>query len=194
MRHRAFKVTCPKSYLVSQRVRFESSQPRFRVHALESNHLLTFFVKEWKGGRFQWLLSLEGWSCLCLWIWSRIYTWSWPFFLWGSYRRKIPRCIQRKSLHVKFSQNLSLSQIHKHTQLYTRIQTHPVYLIYCFTPKSYLNTSWKRELKRKTKLVVIISNPILINGLSWKLLPYWKNSLYVCMFVCSILIIKVGLR
>ena len=121
LRHRAFKVTCPKSYLVSRRVRFESSQPRFRVHALESNHLLTFFVKEWKGGRFQWLLSLEGWGCLCLWIWSRIYTWSWPFFLWGSYRRKIPRCIQRKSLHVKFSQNLSFTD----TQTHTAVHRHP---------------------------------------------------------------------
>lgn len=31
-----------------------------RVRALESNLLLTFFVKQGKGGRFQWLLSMEG--------------------------------------------------------------------------------------------------------------------------------------
>lgn len=38
----------------------QPSKPWSRVRALESNLLLTFFVKQGKGGRFQWLLSMEG--------------------------------------------------------------------------------------------------------------------------------------
>lgn len=124
LRHRDIKWTHPKSYLVRRTIIWTRS-PDFRVHALASNYLQTFFVKEWKGSRFQWLLSLEGWGCLCLCICSRIYTCSWPLFLWGSYRRKIPRYIKRKSLHMKFAKKLSLSLSHTltHThKLHTCIQ------------------------------------------------------------------------
>ena len=128
-----------KSNLVSRRAMiWTQSQPGFRGHVLESNHLLTFFVKKWKGGRFQWLLSLEGWGCLCLCVCSRIYTCS-SFFLWGSDWRKIPRHIQRKRLHLKSAQSLflfvCLSCTHKHSC--THASKH-IYLVCYYTSNSFI--------------------------------------------------------